>query len=48
MIAPDSRGGGMGDAGVATSPDANSMHWNPAKYAFIEKDFGFYPPAKGG
>ncbi len=38
MIAPDSRGGAMGDAGVATSPDANSMHWNPAKYAFAEKD----------
>ena len=38
MIAPDSRGGGMGDAGVATSPDANSMHWNPAKYAFAEND----------
>ena len=29
-IAPDSRSGGMGDAGVATSPDMNSMHWNPA------------------
>ena len=38
MIAPDSRGGAMGDVGVATSPDANSMHWNPAKYAFAEKD----------
>lgn len=38
MIAPDSRGGGMGDTGVATSPDANSMHWNPAKYAFADKD----------
>ena len=41
MIAPDARAGSMGDAGVATSPDANSMHWNPAKYAFIDKDFGF-------
>jgi len=41
MIAPDSRGGGMGDIGVATSPDANSQYWNPAKYPFIEKDFGF-------
>lgn len=29
-IAPDSRSGGMGDVGVALSPDANSMHWNPA------------------
>jgi len=41
MIAPDARAGAMGEAGVATEPDANSMHWNPAKYAFIEKDFGF-------
>ena len=36
MIAPDSRAGGLGDAGVASTPDANSMHWNPAKYAFIK------------
>ncbi len=39
-IAPDSRAGGMGDLGVATSPDVNSQHWNPAKYSFIEDDFG--------
>lgn len=39
-IAPDSRAGAMGDAGVATSPDINSMHWNPAKYAFIETKAG--------
>ena len=26
----------MGDAGVATSPDVYSMHWNPAKFAFID------------
>lgn len=38
MIAPDSRAGGMGDAGVSTSPDANSMHWNPSKMAFAEND----------
>lgn len=38
MIAPDSRSGAMGDVGVATSPDASSMHWNPAKYAFADKD----------
>jgi hypothetical protein len=25
---------------VATSPDVNSLHWNPSKYAFIEKDMG--------
>lgn len=41
MIAPDSRSGGMGDVGVALSPDANSMHWNPAKYAFAPNDMGF-------
>jgi len=40
MIAPDSRAGAMGEVGVATSPDANSMHWNPAKYAFVDKDMG--------
>jgi len=39
-IAPDSRSGAMGDAGVAISPDINSQHWNPAKYAFIENDMG--------
>lgn len=39
-IAPDSRSGGMGDVGVALSPDANSMHWNPAKYAFVTNDMG--------
>lgn len=41
LIAPDSRAGAMGDVGVATSPDANSQHWNPAKYPFIESDMGF-------
>ena len=41
LIAPDARGGGMGDIGAATTPDAYSMYWNPAKYAFIDKDFGF-------
>jgi hypothetical protein len=40
LIAPDARGGALGDAGVASSPDANSMHYNPAKFAFIENDFG--------
>jgi len=40
LIAPDSRSGAMGDAGVASSPDANSMHWNVAKMAFIEKEMG--------
>jgi hypothetical protein len=39
-IAPDSRAGAMGDAGVATSPDVYSNHWNPAKFAFIDGDGG--------
>jgi len=39
-IAPDSRGGAMGDAGAATSPDVNSQHWNAAKYAFAESEMG--------
>ncbi len=40
-IAPDARAGGMGDIGAATSADAASGHWNPAKFAFIENDYGF-------
>lgn len=40
-ISPDARSGGMGDVGAATSPDAYSLFWNPAKYAFIDKTFGF-------
>ena len=39
-IAPDARSGGMGDAGVSSSPDVYSLYWNPAKYAFEDKDFG--------
>lgn len=41
QIAPDSRAGGMGDYGVATTPDPNSIHWNASKLAFIEKTGGF-------
>jgi hypothetical protein len=41
LIAPDSKAGAMGDVGVATTPDANSLHWNPAKYAFVDDDMGF-------
>ena len=39
-IAPDSRAGSMGDAGVASRADINSQHWNVAKYPFIEGDGG--------
>lgn len=40
IINPETRGGGMGDVGVATSPDGASMHWNPSKYAFIQDKAG--------
>lgn len=40
MIAPDSRAASMGDVGAATKPDVNSQHWNPAKFAFIESEWG--------
>ncbi len=33
-ISPDARSGGMGDVGIATSPDANSAFWNLAKTPF--------------
>ncbi|MDR2057161.1 MAG: type IX secretion system outer membrane channel protein PorV [Dysgonamonadaceae bacterium] len=39
-IAPDARGGGMGDIGVATEPDMSSQYWNPAKYAFAYSKAG--------
>jgi hypothetical protein len=37
-IAPDSRAGGMGDVGIATSPDVFSSHWNVSKLAFIDNN----------
>ncbi len=39
-ITPDSRRAGMADAGVASSPDANSVFWNAASLAFAEKNAG--------
>ena len=41
MIAADARAAGMGDMGVATSPDAYSQQWNPSKYAFSLDKQGF-------
>ncbi len=41
ILTPDSRSGGLGNTGVAISPDANSIHWNNAKLAFIESEYGF-------
>ena len=40
LITPDARSGAMGDVGVAISPDANSLHWNPAKMVFLDKPTG--------
>ncbi len=40
QIAPDTRIGGMGEAGVAVLNDGNAQHWNPAKYIFSNKDYG--------
>ena len=39
MIAPDSRSGALGDAGVALSPDGAAMAWNPARMAFTDQTF---------
>ena len=39
LISPDARSGGLGDIGVATSPDANSQFFNPAKYAFASSEY---------
>jgi hypothetical protein len=39
-ISPDARAAGIGDVGVATSPDANSTFWNAGKLAFIDKGYG--------
>lgn len=39
-ISPDARAGGMGDAGIATSPDANSVFWNLAKTPFAKERGG--------
>ena len=39
-ITPDARSGGMGDAGIATSPDANSNFSNLAKTPFNSSKYG--------
>ena len=38
-ISPDARGGAMGDCGVASDPDVYSMHYNAAKYVYLEDKF---------
>lgn len=41
LVAADARAAGMADQGVATSADAFSQQWNPAKYAFSLEKQGF-------
>jgi hypothetical protein len=41
LIIPDARTGSMGDAGVATQPDVNTLGNNPSKLAFLDKPYGF-------
>ncbi|MDB4714635.1 type IX secretion system outer membrane channel protein PorV, partial [Flavobacteriaceae bacterium] len=41
LITPDARAAGMGEQGVATSVDAFSQQWNPAKYVFSEQNSAF-------
>ena len=41
LVAADARAAGMADQGVATSADAFSQQWNPAKYAFSLDKQGF-------
>ena len=39
-ISPDARAGGMGELGIATSPDASSSYFNLAKVPFNESNAG--------
>src|SRR5215203_3565255 len=39
-ISPDPRAGGMGDLGIATSPDASASYYNIAKVVFNESKSG--------
>ncbi|HSN48914.1 MAG TPA: type IX secretion system outer membrane channel protein PorV [Flavobacterium sp.] len=41
LVAADARSAGMADNGVASSADAFSQQWNPAKYAFALDKVGF-------
>jgi hypothetical protein len=41
LVAADARSAGMGDNGVATTPDTFSQQWNPSKYAFSTDRQGF-------
>ena len=38
LVSPDARSGALADMGAATTPDANSQHWNAAKYPYLKED----------
>ncbi|WP_151085821.1 type IX secretion system outer membrane channel protein PorV [Hymenobacter baengnokdamensis] len=42
-LSPDARGAALGDAGVATSPDANAAFYNPGKLGFVNYKYAFSP-----
>lgn len=42
-LSPDARGAALGDAGVATSPDANAAFYNPGKLGFVDYKYAFSP-----
>ena len=42
-LSPDARGSALGDAGVATSPDANAAFYNPGKLGFVDYKYSFSP-----
>ena len=42
-LSPDARASSMGDAGVATSPDANAAYYNPGKLGFVPFQYAFSP-----
>jgi len=37
-IAPDARGGAMGDVGIALSPNSNAMHYNASNLVYAEEE----------
>lgn len=41
LINPDSRAGGMGEIGAATTADMYSIYWNTSKLAFAKEKMGF-------
>jgi len=42
-LSPDARSAALGDAGVATSPDANAAFYNPGKLGFVDYKYAFSP-----